>query len=84
MKNRLLTLFAIIILTFAFSVTCFAKESPTADQLPEEETTSDSEGGKNHSPNSPQTGFDLALVCTAVITAGGVALISKKKFSEAE
>lgn len=83
MKNKLMTLFAVLVLTLAFSVTCFAKESPTARVIPDEEESTNDNGG-NRSPQSPQTGFDLTLGFVAVITAGGVALISKKKFSEAE
>lgn len=83
MKNKLKVLFAVLVLTIAFSVTCFAKQSPTARVIPNEEEPNGGNGG-NRSPHSPQTGFDLTLCLVAVITAGGVALVSKKKLLEAE
>lgn len=86
MKKRLFTLLATMLLIFAFSVTCFAKSSPTPSVLPTEAETSkpgNGGGGGNASNTSPKTGVDLAGAFVAVITAAGVALVSKKKFSEA-
>lgn len=92
MKKNLLALLATLILTFAFSVSCFAAVSPTATVIPtdEEVTTgggdggSTTEGGGNTSQTSPKTGANIALGFVAVVSAAGVALVSKKKFSEAE
>lgn len=96
MKKRLLALLATLILTFAFSVNCFAAVSPTGDVIPtaEENTTPGGGGGSgeettsnpndNNSQTSPKTGANLALGFVAVISAAGVALVSKKKYSEAE
>ncbi len=92
MKKNLLALLATLILTFAFSVSCFAAVSPTANVIPtdEEVTTGDGGGGSttggggNTSQTSPKTGANIALGFVAVVSAAGVALVSKKKFSEAE
>lgn len=90
MKKRLLALLATLILTFAFSVNCFAAVSPTGDVIPtgEENTTGSGNGGGNGGGNtsqtSPKTGANLALGFIAVVSSAGVALVSKKKYSEAE
>ncbi len=93
MKKNLLALLATLILTFAFSVSCFAAVSPSANVIPtgEEVTTGDGDGGStteggggNTSQTSPKTGANIALGFVAVVSAAGVALVSKKKFSEAE
>lgn len=85
MKKKLFVLLAAMVLVFSFSVTCFAKESPTASVLPRETEKDDpGKGGGNKSDKSPQTGVDIAAAFVAVITAAGVVLVSKKKYSEAE
>lgn len=88
MKKRILALLATLILTFAFSVNCFAAVSPTGNILPtdEEKTTATGNGGtgENHSQTSPKTGANIAFGFVAVVSATGVALVSKKKYSEAE
>lgn len=84
MKKKLFTLFATVLLIFALSVTCFAKNSPEATVLPTEESSGNGNGGgQNKSSTSPKTGADLAGAFVVVITAAGIALISKKKYSEA-
>ena len=85
MKKNLLALLATLILTFAFSVNCFAAVSPSATViLTDEEVTTGNGGGGNTSQTSPKTGANIALGFVAVVSAAGVALVSKKKFSEAE
>ena len=85
MKKNLLALLATLILTFAFSVNCFAAVSPSATVIPtDEEVTTSNGGGGNTSQTSPKTGANIALGFVAVVSAAGVALVSKKKFSEAE
>lgn len=76
--KKLFALLATTSLIFAFSVTCFAKSSPTPSVLPTEKETAG-----NPSKTSPKTGADLAGAFVAVISAAGVALVSKKKYSEA-
>ena len=60
--------------------------SPSGDTLPAEETSAadDGNGSGNTSSKSPKTGADLAFSFVAVVTAAGVALVSRKKFAEAE
>lgn len=93
MKKKILALLATFILTFAFAVNCFAAVSPSATVIPtgDEVTTGDGGGGngddddkgkQNKSQTSPKTGANIALSFVAVISAAGVALVSKKKFSE--
>ena len=86
MKKKLFVLFATVILVFAFSITCFAKSSPSADVLPTEHESEDNGngGGRNDSSTSPKTGVNLAGAFVAVVTAAGVILVSKRKYSEAE
>lgn len=94
MKKRLLVLMATLILTFAFSTTCFAKVSPTGDVLPTEADTTAEGTNEPNTPNdsdkSPKTGIDTttgiqaAIPFVALITAAGVMLVAKKEFSEAE
>lgn len=79
--KKLFALLATTLLIFAFSVTCFAKISPTPGVLPTEEEETTKPG--NQSQTSPKTGADLAGAFVAVISAAGVTLVSKKKFSEA-
>lgn len=81
MKKRILALLLATVLIFAFSVTCFAKKSPNSNVLEGGEGNGNGEG--NQSDTSPKTGTDLAGAFVAVITATGVVLVSKKKFSEA-
>lgn len=81
MKKKMFTLLATLLLTFAFATTCFAAESPTGKALPAE--TEATEGNVNKSNTSPKTGADIAGAFVAVVTAAGVALIAKKKVSEA-
>ena len=84
MKKNLLALLATLILTFAFSVNCFAAASPSATVIPTDEEVTTGNGGGNTSQTSPKTGANIALGFVAVVSAAGVALVSKKKFSEAE
>lgn len=76
MKKRLFALAVTLILTFAFSANCFAAVSPTETEIPTEK--------ENPSTTSPKTGVGVAGAFVAVITASGVALTAKKKFSDAE
>lgn len=81
MKKKMFTLLATLLLTFAFATTCFAAESPTGSSLPDETEKTDDDINKSNT--SPQTGADIAGAFVAVVTAAGVTLVSKKKFSEA-
>ena len=76
MKKRLFALVATLILTFAFSANCFAAVSPSETEVPTKK--------ENVSTTSPKTGVGVAGAFVAVITASGVALTAKKKFSDAE
>lgn len=82
-----------LLILFAFSTTCFAKGSPKPTVLPAEESTDngDGDGGKgdkdghgkpNTSDKSPKTGNDLGYALVAIISATGIALVSRKKYSE--
>jgi hypothetical protein len=86
MKKRIVALLFTALLVFAFSVTCFAKISPTPETIPTEETTGDAANTTPKNPNksstSPKTGVEMTGALVAVITAAGVALVSKKKLSE--
>lgn len=86
MKKKLFVALAVLTMTFALSTTCFAAKSPSGDTLPVEETSAadDGNGSGNTSSKSPKTGADLAFLFVAVVTAAGVALVSRKKFAEAE
>lgn len=85
MKRKMLALLATVILTFAYTVNCFAAPSPSVTVRPTSEETTNGNGiGGNTSPTSPKTGANLAFGFIAVISAAGVALVSKKKYSEAE
>ena len=82
MKKRLFALLATLILTFAFSANCFAAISPSVTELPSaEKTTKDPD---ENSAISPKTGVGVAGAFVAIITASGVALAAKKKYSDAE
>lgn len=80
MKKRLFALLATLILTFAFSVNCFAAASPSVTELPT--TKQPTKGNKSHV--SPKTGVGVSGAFVAIITASGVALTAKKKYSDAE
>lgn len=90
--KKFIALCATLMLIFAFSVTCFAAPSPTREVIPTDEvsTTGDGTGGTTAAPKgntsnvSPKTGVEGTLFFVAVISAAGVALISKKKYSEAK
>lgn len=85
MKKKVFALLATLILTFAFTANCFAAPSPGHNVLPTEEKPTPN-GGGNGSGKSPQTGSDAAVAgaFVAIITASGVALVSRKKYAEAE
>lgn len=78
MKKKIYMLLVTLVLVFAFSVTCFAKVSPTPTVIPPEETTSEEKPS-----TSPQTGVDVSAAFIVIISAVGIALVSKKKYSEA-
>ena len=86
MKKRLFTLIATLVLVFAFSVSCFAKSSPTSYVLPTDITTGDGSGEKdpNKDPISPQTGADWTFVLSfaTIAIAGGFIVLSKTKLSK--
>ena len=87
MKKRVFALLATLILTFAFSVNCFAAPSPSVKPLPTNEAPTrnpGADGDDNGENKSPKTGVDLAGAFVAIITASGVALAAKKKYSEVE
>lgn len=82
MKKRLFALLATLILTFAFSANCFAAPSPEINVLP---TIEDPTNDPSIDPEkSPQTGVSVAGAFVAIISASGIALTAKKKYSEAE
>ena len=74
------------LMMFAFSVNCLAWVSPTQTAVPTKETKGGNGGGGNngddHSNQSPKTGMELAGAFVAIITASGVALIARRKFTE--
>lgn len=91
--KKFIALCATLMLIFAFSVTCFAAPSPTKQVIDADETTApngngtggNGTGGSGNTSNvSPKTGAQGTLFFVAVISAAGVALISKKKYSEAK
>lgn len=88
MKKSLLVFMATLILTFAFSTSCFAKVSPGGDVLPTEEATTDDgsmvPNEPNNSDKSPKTGVDLTISFVALITAAGVMFVARKEFAKAE
>lgn len=79
---------------FAFSVTCFAAQSPTQTAIPTKEhgggggdegsggSGNGNGGGADRGSVSPKTGMAFGGVMVAMITAGGVVVISRKKYSE--
>lgn len=77
MKKKLFALLTTLILTFAFTATCFAKVSPEIESI-------STKTPQVKPQTSPKTGVDVAGAFFAVITASGVALTAKKKYSEAE
>lgn len=78
MKKRIFALLTTLVLTLAFATTCFAKVSPDIEPI----TTKEPQVDKPKT--SPKTGVDIAGAFVAIITASGVALTAKKKYSEAE
>lgn len=78
MKKNISMLLVTLVLTFAFSVTCFAKMSPTPTVITPEETTSEPKSGI-----SPKTGVDLSVAFVVLVTTAGIALVARKKYSEA-
>lgn len=76
------------LLMFAFSVNCLAWVSPTQTAVPTKEHKKGNGGGGNkgdngdHSNTSPKTGMAMAGAFVAIITASGVALIARRKFTE--
>lgn len=78
MKKKLSMLLITLALMLTFSMTCFAKSSPSSDIINPSENESD------HKPSkSPQTGIDISAAFIVIIAASGIALVSKKKYSEA-
>lgn len=95
MKKNILVFLATLILTFAFSITCFAKQSPTANVLPTEADTTEygtmEPNTPNNSDKSPKTGIDaadtsiqIAIPFIVLITAAGVMLVANKGFKKAD
>lgn len=91
MKKRVFALLATLILTFAFTANCFAAPSPKENELPtQEEPTNDPSAVPSvddptiDPTKSPKTGVGVAGAFVAIITASGVALTAKKKYSDAE
>ena len=85
MKKRICALLLTFMMMFAFSVSCFAAVSPTQTAVPTKEHGSGNGGGGNngdHSKTSPKTGMELAGAFVAIITASGVALVARRKFTE--
>lgn len=96
MKKKICALLLTFLMMFAFSVNCLAWVSPTQTAVPTKETKGGSGSGGNggngggsnggshtdHSSKSPKTGMEMAGVLVAVITASGVALIARRKFTE--
>ena len=85
MKKRICALLLTFMMMFAFSVSCFAAVSPTQTAVPTKETGGGNGGGGNkgdHSKTSPKTGMELAGAFVAIITASGVALVARRKFTE--
>ena len=97
MKKKICALMLTFLLMFAFSVNCLAWVSPTQTAVPTKETKKGNGGGGNnggngngggadnkgdHSNKSPKTGMAMAGAFVAVITASGVALIARRKFTE--
>ena len=73
------------LMMFAFSVNCLAWVSPTQTAVPTKESKRGNGGGGDngdHSNKSPKTGLELAGAFVAIITASGVALVARRKFTE--
>ena len=81
------------LMMFAFSVNCLAWVSPTQTAIPTKETKGgNGSGGNNggngadrngdHSNKSPKTGMVMGGALVAIVTASGVALIARRKFTE--
>ena len=81
MKRTVCALMLTLIMMFAFSVTCLAAGSPTQEPI-----TTKKQQSKQHdtSSTSPKTGMELAGAFVAIVSAAGVALVAKRKFTEAE
>ena len=84
MNKKIIALMITLIFTFSLSISCFAAQSPTEIVIPTEEPESPTPGGETPSPISPKTGFGLAGGIAAIVTAGGIAIISKKKYDDAK
>lgn len=95
MKKNILVFIVTLILTFAFSTSCFAKVSPGGRPLPTEKDTTEYGSNEPNTPNnsdkSPktgvnamETGIQMAVPFVALITAAGVMLVAKKGYSKAE
>lgn len=95
MKKNLLVFMTILVLTLAFSTTCFAKNSPSPTVVTTEKTTTvepntNEPNTPDNSDTSPKTGVDAAttgmeamIPFVVLITAAGVMLVAKKGFSKA-
>ncbi len=73
------------LMMFAFSVNCLAYVSPTQTAVPTKEPGGGGGSGDNdvdHSNKSPKTGMEIAGAFIAIVTASGVALVARRKFTE--
>ncbi len=89
MKKKICALLLTFLMMFAFSVNCLAWVSPTQTAVPTRETKGGNGGGGNgadqkadRSNKSPKTGMVMGGAFVAIITASGVALIARRKFTE--
>lgn len=87
MRKKMMALLLSFVLVLAFSLTCFAASSPRGRTRPARNGDGDGSGGReddgsNNSHTSPKTGTDIAGAFIAVITASGIALVSKKEYSK--
>ncbi len=95
MKKKICALLLTFLMMFAFSVSCFAAYSPTQTAVPATDAPTGNGSGGNggnggsgnqgkvdRSSTSPKTGMAVAGTLVAIITASGVALVARKKFTE--
>ena len=80
MKKKFSMLFITFVFILAFSVTCFAKASPTPTVIPTESTSEE----ESKPSVSPKTGvdFDLSAAFIVIVATAGIAFVSKKKYTE--
>ena len=91
MKKKICALLLTFMMMFAFSVSCFAALSPVQTAVPTKEAPDGNGGGGNgggnngkvdRSSTSPKTGMTVAGAFVAIVTASGVALVARRKFTE--